>query len=308
VAEPLPEIKRDSAATDTGGPSVVVPIPRTDGQAGASENQSAPVATPSAPVTTLPPFSISCLRVGAPDGRNEPIEYIFFKRTNYAIYRARGLVIVCYSDDQAEATKQIIAVAPLIPMRDTLQNLAASLPDGQRYSAQIAEALRMGLENQIEAAKNILQIAINDATETRVRIGRLVYLKYAATIALAAAAFLVLVGNYLGIRNVSGLLLLATGAGAIGALHSIAIAIRARSVSADGDRATNAMDGTLRVFIGIISASVLFLLLSSGVLANLEAGGVTITGENINWQMALLVGFPAGFLERLVPDLLEKKK
>jgi hypothetical protein len=57
----------------------------------------------------------------------------------------------------------------------------------------------------------------------------------------------------------------------------------------------------------MISAAVLFLLLNSGIIANISAGGVPLTGSDMNWQVALIIGFAAGFLERLVPDLLEKR-
>jgi hypothetical protein len=56
----------------------------------------------------------------------------------------------------------------------------------------------------------------------------------------------------------------------------------------------------------MISAAVLFLLLSSGVVTSINAGTVPLTGGNIPWQVAIIVGFAAGFLERLVPDLLER--
>jgi hypothetical protein len=57
----------------------------------------------------------------------------------------------------------------------------------------------------------------------------------------------------------------------------------------------------------MISAAVLFLLLNSGVVANIDAGGVALSGAKMQWQVALIVGFAAGFLERLVPDLLEEE-
>lgn len=64
------------------------------------------------------------------------------------------------------------------------------------------------------------------------------------------------------------------------------------------------MDASVRLLIGIISASIFFLLLSSGMLTNFQIGAVNFSGAELQWQAVLLVGFVAGFLERLVPDLL----
>ncbi len=71
-------------------------------------------------------------------------------------------------------------------------------------------------------------------------------------------------------------------------------------------RQTNIIDAWLRVLIGAISAAVLFLLLDSGALVDVQIGAAKIAGTSPSWQATLLVGFAAGFLERLVPDLLAK--
>jgi hypothetical protein len=216
---------------------------------------------------------------------------------------------VAYSDTKAVADQQIAMISGLLPLRDHLINLIKDLPHQsakENYVAQIAEALRLGLEKQSEAAKAVIDEAVRDALDVQARIGRMVYLKWATGIALVVASALILGGAYAEGRNAVALLLMATGAGAIGALLSIAIGIRGRTVAIDGNWKANAMDAAVRVLIGIISASVLFLLLSSGFLTDIQAGAVKFTGTSLQWQAALLVGFAAGFLERLVPDLLEK--
>jgi hypothetical protein len=101
---------------------------------------------------------------------------------------------------------------------------------------------------------------------------------------------------------------MATTSGAGGALLSTAIALRARSVAIDGDVLSNAVDSTVRIMIGVISAAVLFLMLSSNLLPNVSVAAMPVfKPESITWKIALLIGFAAGFLERLVPDLLEKR-
>ena len=89
-------------------------------------------------------------------------------------------------------------------------------------------------------------------------------------------------------------------------LLSIAIAIRGRTIVIDGNRQAKIIDAALRVLIGAISAAVLFLLLNSGGLVELHFGQAKIVGPDATWQGTLLVGFAAGFVERLVPNLLEK--
>ncbi len=66
-------------------------------------------------------------------------------------------------------------------------------------------------------------------------------------------------------------------------------------------------DGTLRLLIGVISAGVLLLLMACGILPSLKIGDANFSGSALTWQMVLVLGFVGGFLERLVPDLLEKK-
>jgi hypothetical protein len=137
---------------------------------------------------------------------------------------------------------------------------------------------------------------------------------------VAAALALILIGagsNLTGGAQQTGMLLLSSGAGALGAVLSIFIALRNRTVAPDQDWQTNIIDGAARIGIGVISAFALHLLLTSGFLTNAIAGGFTLTENgagttgvlsNLGWKSALLVGFAGGFLERMVPDLLEKSR
>jgi hypothetical protein len=108
-------------------------------------------------------------------------------------------------------------------------------------------------------------------------------------------------------REASSDLWLAAKAGLIGAAFSIALAIRGRTVALDTELLDNVTDGTLRLLIGVISAGVLLLLLACGILPSLKIGDAQFGGKDLTWQMVLVIGFLGGFLERLVPDLLEKK-
>jgi hypothetical protein len=46
--------------------------------------------------------------------------------------------------------------------------------------------------------------------------------------------------------------------------------------------------------------------MQAGILPKLQIGEGTASGQTLVWQAVLVVGFLAGFSERLVPDLLAK--
>jgi hypothetical protein len=250
---------------------------------------------------------VAKIESGGLDCRNVKIDHVYFKRENYAIYSCKKDVMIQYSDNKDEATKQIAEIADLFPLRDRIQYLTGEVGLPNCYQAQTAEALRLGLEGQKEVAKKMFDAAIEDVVKTRATIGRKAYLRFAGPFAFLVAMVLIAMGAgaFAMMDRSIGLLLLATGAGALGALLSIAIAIRARTVAVEGDWKANATDGTLRVVIGVLSAAILCLFLVSGAVG-ITAGDVQVTGAAITWQIALLIGLAAGFLERMVPDLLEK--
>jgi hypothetical protein len=245
------------------------------------------------------------------DTSGNSIDRVYFKRDpDYAIYRSGEQVLVAHSDNKVDERKQVAGISGLLLVRNQLTNIIRELREAnlkEYYLAQIADALRLGLEGQVDSAKALINGAVDDAKENLMRAGRLVYLRCAAGFAMAIAVILILGGGaYVQNRADVPLVLLAIGAGAIGVLLSIAIAIRGRTVVIDGYRQTNIIDAWLRVLIGAISAAVLFLLLDSGALVDVQIGAAKIAGTSPSWQATLLVGFAAGFLERLVPDLLEK--
>jgi len=91
----------------------------------------------------------------------------------------------------------------------------------------------------------------------------------------------------------------------VGAAFSIALAIKSRTAALDTELLANATDGVLRLSIGVICAGVLALLAACNVL-RLTIGDINFTGRAPETQTVLIIGFLPGFLERLVPDLLEK--
>ena len=96
----------------------------------------------------------------------------------------------------------------------------------------------------------------------------------------------------------------AAAAGSVGAFFSIAIGIRGRTVLPDLQRTSNLMDAALRVTIGFIGASVLMALVKLQLINVTIGTSQALGGETL--LSVLIIGFIAGFSERMVPDLLGK--
>jgi hypothetical protein len=306
-----PGAAEEHAETDHGaGPA---PEPSTSQPASVSLAQAAngaaqPAATREAPEGTNPAeIRVRDIRKGQTDCRGEKIDYVFFRRRDYAIYRSGGKILVHYSDTEATTKDQVAHTAELLPLRNRLQYLMKDMTAPTAYHWQIAEAFRLGLDGQRDAAKSIMQGAIDDIVAKRVSKGRRNYLLstgVAAGLAAVSAGVAAIWFQYgLESATTQSFLMMATGSGALGALLSTAIALRARAVSTDSDLMSNIVDSTIRVLIGVISATVLYLILDSNMLQGLQLGSKSEKA----WNLALLAGFLAGFLERLVPDLLENK-
>jgi hypothetical protein len=292
IVEIKPDVARSSAEKSDAPPSDPAPAPT------------------GAPTTAKTAQTVAEFVAGARDSGGELIDCVYFKRRQYAIYRrgAPPQVVVAYSDEELVADQQVAALSNLLPLRERLLRLMEDLPVKvqEHYRAQMADALRLGLEKQAPSAQALLAEAIDEALAAQGRRGRLVYLQWAGMLVLPALALILFGGYFVQGRTGVHLLLMSIGAGAIGAVLSISIGIRARTVAIEGDRRSNAVDASVRVGIGMISAGMLFLLLNSGIVSTITAGGVPLNGGGMSWQVALVVGFAAGFLERLVPDLLEK--
>ena len=280
-----------------------------------SQPGETPVVQQEPKTTSAADVRVADIRKNQQDCRGEKIDFVFYRRREFAIYRSGGKILVQYSDDETVAKAQVANTAELLPLRGRLQYLVKDMTAPNAYHWQIAEALRLGLDGQKDAAKSTLQGAIDHIIARRVSEGRTHYLTYAGGVVIlavatlcAAAAALWFIWHTTPDQIASGLnyLMMATGSGAMGAMLSTAIALRARTVATDVDLKSNAVDSAVRIMIGVISAAALYLILDSNLLDDVKVGATTLKPD-LNWKLALLVGFAAGFLERLLPDLLEKK-
>lgn len=262
------------------------------------------------------PFTVLMVRRKRTDSHGNEIQDVFVKRESYAVYESNGRVMIQFSDDPSEASEQIRRIADLLPIRDKLRFLAKKCSDRQSYKVQIAGAIQLGLERQTAAAKHVLEVALDDCLALQASLGRLWYLTFALPFAVVIAAILFYLGTAKEVPVIQAridesfaLMLLASGGGALGALLSVAQAIRGRTVETDGYRIANILDGGLRILVGIMSGGILYLFLSSGILAySLSTAPENSNSANeIGWHGIVLAGIAAGFLERLVPDLLARR-
>jgi len=254
-----------------------------------------------------PPLTLGDVRVGKKDGRGFQITRVYAVQSNeYAIYQA-GEVIVQYSDDQQKAQAQRKSILPVSAPRAEVNALVQGLACREVCDRQLAYSLQLALDGDIEGAKRMVAAAKAFVLGKRAARGRFQYLNWSFGTAAILIGLLFVASRLHPLQPASSDLWLAGKAGLIGAAFSIALAIRDRTVALDTELVANVTDGTLRLLIGVISAGVLLLLLGCGILPSLKIGDANFSGTGLTWQMVLVIGFVGGFLERLVPDLLEKK-
>jgi hypothetical protein len=253
------------------------------------------------------PSRLKNIQIGKLDSREVEISHIYAAQADeYVIYRA-GEVMVHFADDQARMQAQKKAIFPLSSARAEVNALMQGLTCCKVFNQQLAYALQLALDGDLDGAKVTIAAARAAVLAKRAARGRFQYLKWSYGAAGALVGLLFIASRFYPFQDPSSDLWLAAKAGAVGAAFSIALAIRARTVALDIDLLDNVTDGTLRLIIGVISAGILLLLFKCGIVPSLKIGDADFKATALTWEMVLVIGFLGGFLERLVPDLLEKR-
>ena len=277
-------------------------------------------------------MKVSDLKLNAVDAADATVEEIYAKYDpDYAVYRTKARVLVHFADDHGVEQKQRSSIAPLNPLRGEINGLIdgwrASNSDfkkskARRFERRVADALIVALQDDVPSAKLVLQETKADLMEERQSAGRVWYLAGATVavttilvlLALGTLAWIAIQGGQAckwatsGAWSIGELLALAVATGAVGALTSVALFIRDRAVLTDLRSLDNVVDAVLRIFVGAVSAPVLVCILLSKLISfNIDGKAVALVSTSgDSWTIVLVIAFMAGFLERLVPDLLTK--
>lgn len=188
------------------------------------------------------------------------------------------------------------------------------------FDRRVADALTIALQGGSMEASLILAAAKADILEERTSVARTEY------VGVATAIMVLLILTISGITRLVGAddiipkdadrnaivpidaiganaVGFAAALGALGALFSIALAIRSRELLTDLKSLDNIVDATMRVLIGAISAVLLYCLIAAGYFSFSFGRSSPLQLEA--WQPGLaVIAFVAGFSERLVGNVL----
>ena len=217
------------------------------------------------------------------------------------------------SNDLAKRRTQRRNLLSLGVERAKLQALLSDWPRRLGYDASIAIALQMALDGDGTENDPSARQALETLTDARASLlgEREVDLRaqyVSSTLRLRVLGFLMLLGLHLALPTnwitLDGVWV-GCEAGLIGAILSIAIGLRRRTVALDIGIKGNRSDCILRLIIGAVSGGTLVLLFASGLLPKLATGQGVMDHQSVAFSM--LLGVIGGFVEQLVPSLLEEQ-
>ena len=250
-------------------------------------------------------FKMADISLKQPDIEGRSVEEVYARSKQFVIYRAAGGdVWVQLSDDSAEADKQRTVLAKIAELRWDIDQAAEGWWREAHYQREIAAGIQIALIFGSDTAIIKLSRTLATLKYERQLAGRIQYMGFAACSTVLLLAALYACSEIRPFADPATNVWLAGKAGLMGAFFSVAIAIRGRKVACDNDKISNAMEGAVRLVIGIIGGGFLLLAIGSGFLTRAVMGDAPGSGV-ANWQAVVVLGFLAGFVERLVPSLIE---
>jgi hypothetical protein len=240
-----------------------------------------------------------------------PIRRLFRRDAADPAYECEGVYAQLSCDPETRKVLRKLLL-PLGTERAKLQALLKDWPRRQSYDSSIATALQLALDGRDskeanDTALQILKGARESVMAKRGIAGKAQYVKFTLLIGLVSIFLLILAQHNL--FHGSGHFWLGAQAGLLGAMLSIAIGIRGKTVALDLDGAGNLSDSALRLIIGAVSGGTLVLLSATGLLPSLHtlAGEQNAALQSNSMLFAMLLGIVAGFVEKLVPSLLDEQ-
>jgi hypothetical protein len=268
---------------------------------------------------------LSQIKIGELDKLQNTILQIYLCGEDYKIYRTRRGVGIHFADCRLRERVQREKYGKIfnklsylrfltsqmfrVPFSDRL-SIGRLRRSGGFYDNQSAEAICLAMKERITEANEILDRGIDLAASRNTNENRIRYLGACLVVALLLVLSLWLLYLLsprwpLPSPPDSHPLLLAAGAGALGAVFSISTRVQKLKLHPCEQSVMNYIMGALRVLIGFASGALILLL------ATRTESGKSITAVfdpklTGSWHDIALLGFFGGFAERLVPFLLGK--
>lgn len=273
-------------------------------------------------------LSVNDMMPGGRDLNGRHIVDIYSRQSDrYVVYQTDDRVVVAYADDPLVQRIQRKRLAVLAVLRSQIDGTLAPWRvkswkwsrlaiTARQYDMRVYPALVEALEGRPDLGQAILQQVKADITGEMSSRARLAYVIWSIASALALLAACLLIDAI--VQNLSGadpllpehsrrLLLVGVCTGVLGALYSIAMRIKQREFESDLRRLDYVTDSFVRLSLGAIGAFILGCFLVSGAIEIHFAQDVTPSADPTKSNfiyLVLIAGFAAGFIERLVPDLL----
>lgn len=261
--------------------------------------------------------TVADLAVGKSDSMASKVLVIYARKPpEYAVYGTDQRVLIQFADRAELASDQRKVMSRLNPLRGEINGLIDGWrcrPEGtvlrrkaQRYDRRVGDALLVAFESDLAGAELLLAQIKQDILDERIAWARFEYLIAAFWTGLGLMVFMAVTTSFRRYEDPALDLWRSAAAGSVGAFFSIALAIRGRTVLPDLQRMGNIMDAILRMVIGVIAAAVLMAFIRSGAVTIAIGPASPASSPAEAWLYVLIVGFLAGFSERMVPDLLAK--
>jgi hypothetical protein len=254
---------------------------------------------------------ISKRRRGGPDATGNTIDNIFHTHLDHWIVYKSHDIHYEIADELAIENPPLMEcylnrVAEIQDLKAQIVHLLPELKDQNKYDSCIADAIALALRNNVVSAKRRLEEAVANIKNEYYIIARFRYLEYTMACSVPLIIVLMVINIIANKYNYDGKYIVFAGtAGLVGAIFSIAIAVRSRTVGTDTNSRALLTDCFVRLVIGVISGCFFQLLVEAGAFPKISVGDAVIQSNNITWRMVVTVGFVAGFLERLVPNFLQ---